>query len=673
MKMKINFYYFTLICTMLLIGCTDSQAVAPDYSPSGPLKSFRLSLTNKIYHATINDTENTGVINGIEYGGYVTDVAYELESGATISPEPAAFVRNWPGEAKFTVTSGSEIVEYTIVLPQYLGKDPSDGDKEQVIFFTDFDESDGIPDANVWSLCAKGESVWNRNMSGSYDQAYVENGNLVLKAEVVDGAYKTGGVESIDKKSFRNARIDIYAKIDNSAKGGFPALWLMPQTPIYSGWPNGGEIDIMEQLNHDSFVYQTIHNKYKNILGYTDPNPDITKEYNVGEYNTYSVEMTDEELIFFVNDEKTFSYPNLHLADEAEMCQWPFSTDFYLILNFAVGGADTWPGVIDDTQLPATMSIDWIKVTELTPKTTNQVVMGYMSVDDWQYSAQFGKINWKHLTHILPSFGRVKADGSIDTRAMDLRINEIKITAAASGVKTLASFISFESGSFESAIQNDATRDLLAKNIVNYVKKHDLAGFDIDYEEYSNLEANIPNLLKLFAKLQELKGDDMLMTCAVNPGGWLDYGTEWHTYFDYINLMSYDSFGGSDRPTQHASYEDYVADIYRWSTRNGAPLSKLVGGLPFYGYSWDDIPGVDDSKGIRFYSIIEYYKDFPEVKDNDQIGNTYYNGRNTIRRKCEYAKDNELGGVMVWQLFQDAKDAEDKLLKVVGEVILEAK
>ena len=37
---------------------------------------------------------------------------------------------------------------------------------------------------------------------------------------------------------------------------------------------------------------------------------------------------------------------------------------FYLILNYALGGAGTWPGTITDSELPAKMEIDWVKVSQ---------------------------------------------------------------------------------------------------------------------------------------------------------------------------------------------------------------------------------------------------------------------------------------------------------------------
>lgn len=235
-----------------------------------------------------------------------------------------------------------------------------------IVFWDDFDQTDSIPDISKWSLCPPQTSAWNRYMSNSYDQAYVSDGKLVLLGEKVGGTYKTGGVQSAGKFDFQYGKVEVNARFTETAQGGWAAIWMMPKssTPIYNGWPACGEIDIMEQLNHDGYVYQTIHSHYKNTLGYNNPTPTITAPINVGAFNTYGVEWTEESLVFSVNGVTTLTYPNLNLEDEDTKKQWPFCSPYYLILNQAVGGSGTWPGPITDTQLPAKMEVDWVRVTQ---------------------------------------------------------------------------------------------------------------------------------------------------------------------------------------------------------------------------------------------------------------------------------------------------------------------
>ena len=373
MKIQIPFF-FALLATMSFASCngTEQEETLPGY----PLQSFSLSIGSTNYNGNINQEDRTVTIGVIRYGSEVEGVDYTLCDGATISPDPESFVGAWPQTQDFTVTSGSEKSVYTVTLTAYIGEEPEPEDPGsdlppagEVIFFDGFDQDSVLPDENSWVLCTQdGGSAWSKYMSGSYDQAFIEDGCLVLQSEKVDGEYRAGGVQTMGKVWFKHARVEVCARF-KTAQGAWPAIWLMPenerQPEIYQGWPNGGEVDIMEQISNETVVYQTVHTHYTYDLGIKDPVTTATPSYNVGEFNTYAVDMTPEELIFYVNGQEQLRYPNLHLENEAEMKQWPFDGDFYLILNVALGGEGTWPGAIEDSELPARMEVDWVRVSEL--------------------------------------------------------------------------------------------------------------------------------------------------------------------------------------------------------------------------------------------------------------------------------------------------------------------
>jgi len=251
------------------------------------------------------------------------------------------------------------IVAYCCVIPCNLHAQTI---KSNIVFEDNFEQINRIPDIEKWSLCGNNTSNWAKYLSESNDQAFIENGTLIITAEKVGGVYKTGGIQTKGKFDFKHGKVEVNAKLI-MAKGAWPAIWMMP-TDGTGGWPTCGEIDIMEQLNHDSYIYQTIHNHYKNDLGFTTPMPTKTAYYNVNEFNTYAIDWSDEKIIFSVNGIVSFTYPNLHLTNEETMKQWPYNKPFYLILNCALGGAGTWPGIITDSELPARMVVDWVKVTQ---------------------------------------------------------------------------------------------------------------------------------------------------------------------------------------------------------------------------------------------------------------------------------------------------------------------
>lgn len=308
------------------------------------------------------------------------------------------------------------------------------------------------------------------------------------------------------------------------------------------------------------------------------------------------------------------------------------------------------------------------KSPTLQPEVTPKVVIGYLPLDDWAFENLFPSIEWKYLTHINASFARVKADGTINIDPVRERIERVRETAHKHNVKILISFAKNSPGEFTTAINDPKARKELIQQVISFTKEYKLDGFDIDYEEYDNWDKNFPSLLDFARGLYLAKEKKMLMTCAVNSR-WLNYDTEWEQYFDYINLMSYDRGAFTDTPTQHASYEDFVKDMEYWNGQCQAPKSKIVGGLPFYGYSWDESlkDVVDDARGIRYHTILEHFG--LGAAEKDVTGKTYYNGQPTIREKCEFVKNNGYAGVMIWQLFQDTYQEQQKLIKVVGEIM----
>lgn len=216
-------------------------------------------------------------------------------------------------------------------------------------------------DTTSWSRCEAGGADWMRHMSPLDSLCRVENGTLRLygiRTPEATGDTRpclTGGVNSMGKRSIDGpARIDVRARFD-CAQGFWPAIWLMPDNEV--GWPNGGEIDIMEHLNFDRIAYQTIHtpatlrgeNRFPPNSGTSSIDPDA--------FNTYSVIFTEYGIQFLINDCPTHYYPRLR-PDRKD--QFPFKDyPFYVILSAQLGGS--WVGEINLDQLPVMMEIDYVR------------------------------------------------------------------------------------------------------------------------------------------------------------------------------------------------------------------------------------------------------------------------------------------------------------------------
>jgi len=211
-----------------------------------------------------------------------------------------------------------------------------------------------------WSKIPRGKSDWNNYMS-DYDQLYkIENSKLVLrgiKNTVLPNdevPYLTGGIYTKDKISFGEGRIEVKAKLFG-ARGAWPAIWLLPNN---AEWPEGGEVDIMERLNMDRYIYQTVHTNYTDKEGIKDnPKSGIVAHINPDVYNVYAVEFFPDSVSFYINDTHTFTYPRIETNKNG---QFPFSdNEFYLLIDMQLGGK--WVGNVKEQDLPTQMHIDWIK------------------------------------------------------------------------------------------------------------------------------------------------------------------------------------------------------------------------------------------------------------------------------------------------------------------------
>jgi beta-glucanase (GH16 family) len=77
-------------------------------------------------------------------------------------------------------------------------------------------------------------------------------------------------------------------------------------------------------------------------------------------FNVYSVEIKPNEIIYYINNRKTFSYPRLDPEPEG---QYPFDDyEYYMILSAQLGGH--WIGPIEAEQLPVKMEVDYVRFYE---------------------------------------------------------------------------------------------------------------------------------------------------------------------------------------------------------------------------------------------------------------------------------------------------------------------
>lgn len=221
--------------------------------------------------------------------------------------------------------------------------------------------NDTVPDSTVWRRTERFHADWAKTQSNDPRCLEMRDGMLVLRGIVNDdlsadpSPYLCGGVMSKDLKGFAPGRIEVRARL-HGAKGAWPAIWLLPFDNTQ--WPHGGEIDIMERLNHDPYAYQTVHSNYTYNLG-QDRHPVNTKTSPIrsDDFNVYGVDIHPDSVVFHINGVKTHSYPRIAALEGQG--QFPYYRPMYLLLDMQLGGS--WVGMVDPDQLPVEMEIDWVR------------------------------------------------------------------------------------------------------------------------------------------------------------------------------------------------------------------------------------------------------------------------------------------------------------------------
>ncbi|HQX48759.1 MAG TPA: glycoside hydrolase family 16 protein [Planctomycetaceae bacterium] len=235
------------------------------------------------------------------------------------------------------------------------------------LIWSDEFESDRLDEVK-WGRCERGTPDWMNTMSDDPRLLKIEDGVLHLigivndKKETDPAPYLTAGVTSKGKYAFQYGKVQIRARL-KSAQGAWPALWMMGAE---KRWPGCGEIDLMEHLNFDDKIYQTVHSKYTvNIDKTNTPRKGSTAPINRDDWNTYGCEWDADTLVFTVNGRATLTYPRVSKKGEE---QWPFNQPFYFLLSMQVGG--DWvnrPGPTNPDDYPAGMEVDWVRVYQRKP------------------------------------------------------------------------------------------------------------------------------------------------------------------------------------------------------------------------------------------------------------------------------------------------------------------
>ena len=256
----------------------------------------------------------------------------------------------------FRIPEGVQLVEPDIYTPAGY----------QLVWRDEFNDPSLImPDAKEWWY-ETAEPGWVNNELQTYVAGRTGD---IITADVSDGTLKIRAIKDGNRvysarvntrKNWTYGYFEARLKLPKG-KGTWPAFWMMPS--VWSGWPDGGEIDIMEHVGCvPTEVSSSIHCKaYYHAIG-TQKTAARKVAGVMDEFHTYALEWTPEYIKTYVDGKQLFYYNPDDYSGGRNANTWPFNKPFELKLNLAWGG--DWGGMmgVDESCLPATYEIDYVRV-----------------------------------------------------------------------------------------------------------------------------------------------------------------------------------------------------------------------------------------------------------------------------------------------------------------------
>jgi beta-glucanase (GH16 family) len=242
------------------------------------------------------------------------------------------------------------------------------------------DEFDGpvgsSPDPGKWQFNLGGggwgNQEWQYYTNRPENAALDGEGSLVITARQIDQAeasqlscwygpcrFTSARLLTAKHFEFTYGRVEARIKVP-FGQGLWPAFWMLGANISTAGWPDCGEIDIMENIGREpSTVHGTVHGSgYTGAGGISAAFSLPDGETFADNYHVFAVEWEPESIRWLLDGEL---YATVDKGQFSADQPWVFDHPFFILLNVAVGGI--WPGYPDETSpFPQEMRVDYVRV-----------------------------------------------------------------------------------------------------------------------------------------------------------------------------------------------------------------------------------------------------------------------------------------------------------------------
>lgn len=360
---------------MFQVACGDKDNTGIDPTPEPEIK-WEISPASLVFAAE-GETKNVLVSANGEWAvsssqtwcAVSPTVGYNGQTSLKVTVETNRLEETRTAELTFKAVSGDSSETYTVT--QDAGEEENYvPEGYSLVWQEEFDaprESGGKPALpgkdKWWFEEGNGENGWGNKEIQHYIDRFVGTDTCAV---VTDGTLKIvakkRGSEVISirmnsNESWTYGYFEARLRVPGG-KGTWPAFWMLPED--FQNWPLDGEIDIMEYVGYRPNVVQSsIHTQAYNHVEQSEKTATKTIQNAETEFHIYAVEWTADYIKGFVDGEAYFTFTN---DGKGDVNTWPFDKPFYLKLNLAWGG--DWGGSqgVDESVLPATYEIDYVRV-----------------------------------------------------------------------------------------------------------------------------------------------------------------------------------------------------------------------------------------------------------------------------------------------------------------------
>ncbi|WP_295676588.1 family 16 glycosylhydrolase [uncultured Mucilaginibacter sp.] len=304
-------------------------------------------------------TDNSGNVTFTATATNAVSYDYDFGNGTFQTVPTGIITYKYPSSGTYTVnviakSSGGQTIAKTVQVTVVSNGGPAG----MTLVWSDEFNTDGAPDPSKWGYdTGTGGGGWGNNELEYYtsrsNNVNVSNGTLKITAvkENYNGsAYTSARMLSNGKFSFKYGRIEVSAKLP-AGLGTWPAIWMLGNNFSTAGWPNCGEIDIMEQRGSElNKIFGTLH--YPGHSGANGRGSTTIIQNSSAQFHLYALDWSAASINFSIDGNVFFTVPNDNTL--------PFNQNFFVILNLAMGGS--FGGSVDPNFTSGTMEVDYVRV-----------------------------------------------------------------------------------------------------------------------------------------------------------------------------------------------------------------------------------------------------------------------------------------------------------------------